>query len=140
MHRVLQNWLAGLGWLCGGNPQLSLGRRGERAAAKHLKRVGYRVVARNLRCKVGEIDLLAEAPDGRTVVVVEVKAGRGGALPPEIRVGAAKQRKLTQLAVRLIRRYRLHDRPMRFDVVGVDLPDRGKPTIRHHVGAFESRV
>ncbi|MEX0653346.1 MAG: YraN family protein [Phycisphaeraceae bacterium] len=137
MALAVLDWLRGLAER---DPRRSLGGRGERVAAKHLKRQGYRVVARNLRCKVGEIDLLAEAPDGRTVVVVEVKAGRGGPLPPEVRVGAAKQRKLVSLAVQLVRRHRLHRRPIRFDVIGVDLPARGKPVVRHHVGAFEARV
>lgn len=135
MYRIVLNWLR-----MDVDPRRSLGRRGERAAAKHLKRQGYRMVARNLRCRVGEIDLLALAPDGRTVVVVEVKTGRGGALPPELRVGAAKQRKLMALAVQLVRRYRLHNRPVRFDVVGVDLPERGPAVVRHHAGAFEARV
>jgi putative endonuclease len=117
---------------------------GERIAAKHLRRQGYRILARNISNAHGEIDVLAEAPDGRTIVVVEVKSS----LPeshadnprPEVRVNEHKQRKLAALAMQLVRRYKLQDRPVRFDVVGVDLPRKGEqPVVRHHVGAFESR-
>lgn len=128
---------------------LATGRRGERAAAAHLRRGGYRLLGRNLRRRHGEIDLLAQAPDGRTIVVVEVKArllqgdepadGRVG-MPPEVHVNAGKRRRLVALAVAELRRRRLHDRPVRFDVVGVDLPARGRAIVRHHVGAFASHV
>jgi putative endonuclease len=122
----------------------SLDARGERLAATHLRKLGYRIVARNISNAHGEIDIVAEAPDRRTIVVVEVKSS----LPdshrdnprPEVRVNERKQRKLAALAMQLVRRYKLHDRPVRFDVVGVDLPGKGeKPVIRHHVAAFESR-
>ena len=126
----------------------SVGSRGERAAAGHLRRHGYRILARNLRNKLGEIDILAEAPDGRTIVVVEVKSsavrpgddGRSANPPPEVHVNRAKQRKLVSLACQTARRNRLADRPIRFDVIGVELPTKGRPTIRHHVNAFESHV
>src|SRR5688572_661768 len=85
----------------------SLGARGERVAARLLRREGYRVLARNLRSRLGEVDILAEAPDGHTIVIVEVKAGTGAAaaLRPEVHVNAAKQRKLAALASNLARRY-----------------------------------
>ncbi len=128
---------------------LVTGRRGERAAAAHLRQAGYRLLGRNLRRRQGEIDLLAQAPDGRTIVVVEVKARllqgdepAGGlvGMPPEVHVNAGKRRKLVALAVAELRRRRLHDRPVRFDVIGVDLPRRGRAVIRHHVAAFSSHI
>jgi putative endonuclease len=119
------------------------GARGERAAAKFLKREGYRVVARNYRTAMGEIDLVAEAPDGRTIVVVEVKCNselnKEGNPRPEVRVDLGKQKKLAAMAMQMVRRWKLADRPVRFDVIGVDLPAKGQPVIRHHVAAFESR-
>ena len=120
--------------------------RGERAAARHLRKQGYRIVARNLRTRFGEIDLLAEAPDGRTIVAVEVKArdvtdAHATDSPrPEVRVNHTNQRKSDTLASQSARSHGLADRPWRFDVVGVDLPRRGEPVIRHHVAAFESHV
>lgn len=136
---LVLDWLGRLVGL-GGDAGHRLGRRGEAVAARHLKRRGYRILGRNLRSRIGEVDLLAAAPDGRTIVVVEVKTGGAGQLPPELRVGQAKQRKLVALAVHLARRHRLHDRPIRFDVIGVDLPAKGDPVVRHHAGAFASHV
>lgn len=129
----MRKWLAQ--WRGGG-----IGQRGERWAARHLKRQGYRILARNLRNKWGEIDILAEASGGRTVVIVEVKAGTGGPLPPEVHVNRAKQRKLTQLAAGLARRHGFTQRPIRFDVIAVEFPPSGKPVVRHHLGAFQSHV
>ena len=143
----------------------SLGRRGERLAGRWLKRHGYRVLGSNLRNAFGEVDLLVEAPDRRTVVVVEVKtaalpdppappaaqeqtpapvndarpdAGRGWL--PEVHVNRHKQRQLIALAGQLAKRCGLTDRPIRFDVIGVDLPAHGLPAVRHHVGAFDSHI
>lgn len=120
------------------------GPRGERIAAKHLKATGYRILARNLRNRFGEVDLLAQAPDGRTIVIVEVKsrmltASSDATTRPEVHVNATKQRKLVALAAQIVRTHRLADRPVRFDVIGVDIPQHGKPIIRHHEAAFESR-
>jgi len=115
-----------------------IGQRGEKIAARYLKKQGYSVLARNLRLRYGEVDLLAETPDGKTVVIVEVKTSAGRSLPPEVRVGPAKQRKLAALATGIIRRYRLKNRPIRFDVIGIDLPENQAPVIRHYENAFES--
>ena len=121
----------------------STGPAGEQLAVRHLRRRKYRILARNLRTRLGEIDIVAQAPDRQTLVIVEVKAIRTGSAdtPPEVHVNEQKQRKLTALACQFARRYHMTDRPVRFDVVGVDLegPD-GTPAIRHHVGAFESTV
>ncbi len=67
-----------------------VGRRGERLAARRLKCTGYRILARNLRNCCGEIDLLAEASDRHTIVIVEVKSGTGGTIRPEVHVNRAK--------------------------------------------------
>ena len=120
------------------------GPRGERAAVRALRRAGYRVLARNASIPGGEIDLVALSPDRSTFVVVEVKTRqRAGARPsprPEARVGPQKQRRISRLAARLARRYRLTDRPLRFDVVGVDLAGERVDDVRHHPGAFTTRV
>ena len=124
------------------------GRRGERLAARHLRRSRYRILRRNLANPFGEIDILAEAPDRRTLVVVEVKARQlhnlpGDDLLPELHVNRQKQDKLAAMAAHLARKHDWSDRPIRFDVIGIDLPPKGssaKPVIRHHEGAFESRL
>ena len=131
MLEVLRTW-----WRRRG----SLASRGERAAARHLRRSGYRILARNLRTRIGEIDIVAEERRSGCLVVVEVKAGVSDAVRPEQHVNFRKQQKLTLLATQLVKSYGLGDRLIRFDVVGVVWPDGSrKPTrVTHHVGAFES--
>ena len=126
----------------------ALGRRGERLAERHLKKQKYKRLARNLRNRFGEIDLLMRAPcePGEAqgaVVVVEVKSGtRNDRYPPELHVNAAKQRRLVSLGAQAMRRYRLQGQRFRFDVVAVvfEHADDPNPEIRHHVGAFHSHV
>lgn len=117
------------------------GQRGEEAAAQHLQDKGYRILARNLRNKMGEIDILAEDPVTRCIAVVEVKMATRDGTPPEVHVNQAKQRKLTLLAAAAVKRHKLHHRVIRFDVIGVVWPEgAAAPTrVSHHVNAFEAR-
>jgi putative endonuclease len=75
----------------------AIGRRGEDAALDHYLRDGYRLVARNWRCRLGEIDLVVAR--GSVVVVCEVKTRRGSSLGgPWESVTARKQQRLRRLA------------------------------------------
>src|SRR5262245_23446274 len=113
-----------------------LGRRGEYAAARFLKRLGYVIVARGHRDSIGEIDLIAV--DGRTVVFIEVKTRTShDAGHPADAVDDAKQRRLTRLALSYMKRHDLLDCKARFDVVAVTWPERGRPTVEHFKNAFE---
>ena len=99
--------------------ELPLGRRGERAAEKYLKRNGYRIVARNFRASGAEIDLVAI--DGETLVFVEVKTRRSRAAgAPEESVDARKQLRMRRAAEAFSVRYRVGERELRFDIVAVD--------------------
>jgi putative endonuclease len=71
-----------------------LGRRGERIAEAHLRRVGFSTIARNERSTRGEIDLIVF--DGRTLVFVEVKTRRMGAARARASGGRATPGKFTQ--------------------------------------------
>jgi putative endonuclease len=115
-----------------------LGPRGEAVAAKFLKRAKYRLVARNLTIGDDEADIIAIDPDGLTVVIVEVKARVVGETPPEEGVGPQKRHRLARLASRLLKGREYQGRPIRFDVVGVEFPARGRAVVRHHVAAFDS--
>lgn len=119
-------------------PPARLGQRGERAAARYLKRKGYKIVARGDRLRPGELDIVAV--DGRTVVFVEVKtrsSDRWGS--PAEAVDLQKQRRLTRLAVTYLKRHGLLEYPARFDVVAIIWPeDRWRPLIEHFKNAFEA--
>jgi len=78
-----------------GDPRRALGRLGEELAAAHLRRIGFRILGRNVRTRHGEIDLIAF--DGRTLVFAEVKARRIGEHRRGIR---ADQEPLTALGQR----------------------------------------
>jgi putative endonuclease len=115
----------------------TLGQRGEAAAARYLKRLGYVIVGRGSHIRRGEIDLIAV--DGRTVVFVEVKTriSHDAGHPAEA-VDREKQRRLTRLAMIYLKRHHLLEYPARFDVVAITWPkDQRCPTIEHFKNAFE---
>jgi len=111
--------------------------RGERAAARFLKRLGYTIVARQERGPHGEIDLIAVDRD--VVVFVEVKTRRSAADEhPAEAVDPEKQRRLARTAHAFLRRHKLFDHAYRFDIVAIIWPDtRRRPRIEHFVSAFE---
>lgn len=114
-----------------------LGRAGEAAAARFLERRGLVILERNLRSRLGEIDLLAR--DGPTLVFVEVKARRGSpGDPPEAAVDARKRARLSRLALGYLAARRLGERSCRFDVVAVSLDEAGTVTTTRHIrSAFD---
>ena len=115
------------------------GRRSERAAARYLRGLGYRLVAANVADPAGEIDLIAL--DGPTVVVVEVRSTAGDDLDrTAASVDLRKQRKLTGAAVRFLARRRLLEGvAVRFDVLVLSWPaGRREPVVRHVPHAFEA--
>jgi len=114
---------------------VNLGPAGEKAAARFLRKAGYRILARNWRCPAGEIDLIAR--EGDTLVFVEVKTRRrDDAADPEINVTSFKRRQLTKAARYYLSRQRVSDPPSRFDVVAVVLPESGRAMIEHFIDAF----
>lgn len=115
-----------------------LGARGERAAARFLKRMGYRIVARGVRSRLGELDLVAV--DGRTVVFVEVKTRTDtDAGSPLDAVTPEKQRRVTQAALAFLKYRGLLEHRSRFDVVSIVWPPgEREPQIEHVVNAFEA--
>ncbi len=125
-----------LGWLFA--RPASLGERGERAAARFLRRSGYSIVARHYRDRHGEIDLIVS--DGRALIFVEVKTRRSSQYDhPAEAVDLKKQRRLTRTAMAYMSRNRLPDVPTRFDIIAVVWPaETRRPTIEHFPGAFET--
>jgi putative endonuclease len=114
-----------------------LGRRGERAAEKFLKRQGYIILARGERDRIGELDLVAV--DGRTVVFVEVKTRTShDAGHPVEAIDQDKQRRLTRVALAYLKRHDLLECSARFDIVAVTWPEGAKhPVVEHFPNAFE---
>jgi putative endonuclease len=98
--------------------RIGLGARGERIAARHLKRSGYRIISRNFRAAGAEIDLVAL--DGETLVFVEVKTRSGvRAGDPQEAVDSRKQSTIRRAAAIFASRNRAESMAMRFDVVAI---------------------
>ena len=119
-----------------------LGPRGEKLAARHLRRLGLKILARNYRCPAGEADIIAldrstrSDRDAETIVFVEVKArGTDRHVAPESAVNPAKRRQLARVAEYYLAHHPAEDYEVRFDVVAVIAADR-KAEIRHTVDAF----
>ncbi|MDY3556633.1 YraN family protein [Gemmata sp. JC717] len=118
------------------------GRRSERAAAKYLRGLRYRLLAANVNDRDGELDLLAI--DGETLVIVEVRS-TSSARPDAIEQTAAsvdlrKQRKITEATSRFLGRRRLLGQiAVRYDVLVIAWPEHARePAVRHIRHAFES--
>lgn len=113
-----------------------LGQRGEDAAARFLKRQGYRILERNRYLGRNEIDIIAQ--EGDTIAFVEVRTRRVlDGVPPEDTVGPTKQRQLRKAARRYIDLHGDDSLYYRFDIVSVILPDEGAPTLTLFRNAFE---
>ncbi len=114
------------------------GQRSERAAARFLRRLGYRIVAANVADREGELDLLAV--DGNTLVVVEVRST--STTDPQRAADSVdfrKQRKLTAAALRFLGRRGLLGVTVRFDVLAIAWPpEKREPTVLHFRDAFEA--
>ncbi len=115
-----------------------LGRRGEWAAARFLKRRGMKIVAAGWRGHFGELDLVAV--QGQTVVFVEVKTRRSTAAGhPAEAVDQHKQARMTRAAMAYLKRHGLMEYPARFDVVAMVWPKSARrPQIEYIPNAFEA--
>jgi putative endonuclease len=112
-----------------------LGRRGEDVAEAFLRDHRYTIVARNYRCRAGEIDLVAF--DGPVLVFVEVRSRRGTfAGTPLESVDRRKCAQVARVAAHFVAARRWHDRDARFDVIGVRF-DTDPPAVEHVQSAFE---
>ena len=105
--------------------RLQFGREGESAALTFLKKKGYRILEKNFRSKVGEIDIIAEQVG--VIVFIEVKARANHEFGhPLNALTPIKQKKIIQTANSFLARKRIFDKPMRFDVVALT-SDAGSP-------------
>jgi putative endonuclease len=114
---------------------LRTGRRGEEAAAEHLEAIGCRILARNYRCRQGEIDLIAD--DHGVLVFVEVKTRSPSSYgAPRDAVTPAKRRKVARAASHYLLAHREQECAYRADIVEVGLLRGSVAAVRHLKGAF----
>ena len=96
-----------------------MGDLGEDFAASYLRHCGYRIIERNFRCRLGEIDIIAQ--EGKDLVFIEVKTRRSRRFGcPQEAVTLAKQAKLRAVAACFLQRYK-KSVPCRFDVLAITM-------------------
>jgi putative endonuclease len=112
----------------------SLGKDGEELAVKYLKSKGYKILDKNYRCSLGEIDVVVKEKD--MIVFVEVKTRKSDEFAePFESVGVRKQAKLRSLAEFYLQEKDYLDREIRFDVLSITVNDK-ETNIEHIKDAF----
>lgn len=117
------------------NDRQLFGAKAEKQAAAFLKKNGYRVIEKNYRTKLGEIDIIAKERD--TLVFVEVKARKTTSFgDPKAAVNKKKMIKISMVALEYIKATANENKPARFDVVVIRHAN-GKQQIEIIKNAFE---
>lgn len=120
------------------DPRHALGARGEDAAAKALRRAGYRIRERNYHTRWGEVDIVAEQRGVLAFVEVKTRTDDRHGDPAEA-VTHRKQQRLHRAARLYVQEHHLEDRLCRFDVVSVLWPPAARrPNITIVPDAFSA--
>lgn len=115
--------------------RLTLGAWGEDHAAEFLCSKGFRILARNYRCALGEIDIIAR--ERTSLIFVEVKTRRSTTFGlPQEAVGARKQQQLIRAAQYYLKAPGTPRLQPRFDVVAILLRSGQNPEVTHIPNAF----
>ena len=113
-----------------------LGDKGEKQAARYLKKKGYKIVTSNYKCQYGEIDLIAR--DADILIFIEVKTRTscdfGG---PAAAVDFRKQKQISKVAHHYLVTHHNDDVDARFDVISILSPNGKKTEIEHIINAFD---
>ena len=102
-----------------------VGRLGEKAARKFLKKRGYRIRETGYRCPQGEIDIIARQQDYLVFVEVRTRTGTDFGTPEES-ITQAKKKKLIASALTYTSTHQKLPSLWRIDVVAIELDDKGK--------------
>ncbi len=111
---------------------VSIGNIGEEAAVITLKKQGYKIIERNYRTKMGEIDIIAR--DGEYTVFVEVRLRKSNAFgTPADTIDERKQQKIIKTAQLYAVKNDIYDTPMRFDAVLINADTDGEKLINKEI-------
>ena len=97
---------------------LRLGKSGEEAAAVFLKNNGYKIICKNYKNKLGEIDIIARDKDTICFIEVKTRASDRFGLPQEA-ISRHKQHQISKAAVSFLKENNLLEQKARFDVISV---------------------
>lgn len=111
---------------------VSIGNIGEEAAVQAIKKRGYKIIARNYRTKMGEIDIIAK--DGEYTVFVEVRLRKSNNFgSPADTIDRRKQQKIIKAAQLYAVKNNIYDAPMRFDAVLINADTDGKKLVNTEI-------
>ncbi|MFN2271857.1 MAG: YraN family protein [Anaerolineae bacterium] len=105
--------------------RVKLGQRGENLAVEELARSGYRIVARNWHCQVGEVDIVARQGDVLHFFEVRTRRGREYGTPEES-VTPAKRQRMIDVALTYLGEHDLTDVDWRVGFVAVEMDRKGQ--------------
>ncbi|HEV8564490.1 MAG TPA: YraN family protein [Actinomycetota bacterium] len=117
------------------NDRGALGSAGEDAAARWYEERGYRILARNWRCRIGELDLVAARDDLLVICEVKTRAGAGFGGGYEA-VTAKKQAKIRAVAEAFLGSIAVEPNSIRFDVASAETGSRGRVVVELFEDAF----
>lgn len=114
---------------------LRYGKLGERAARKHLRRAGLKVLTGNFRSDRGEIDLVCRDKDCLVFVEVKTRSSEEWGRPAAA-VDSTRRRRLTRAALDYLRLLKNPKIKLRFDIVEVLLAEGAVREVRHLPNSF----
>ncbi|MDR3110169.1 MAG: YraN family protein [Planctomycetaceae bacterium] len=118
-------------------PKDKLGRAGEKAAATFLRKLGCRIIARNVLLDGGEIDIVALDGDWLVFVEVKTRSSRQFGLPQDA-VTKGKRKRMIRLANQFIQQNNYESNSIRFDIIAITWRKGEKPKIEHLKNAFDA--
>lgn len=120
-----------------GDRRREVGRKGEQIAEKFLKSAGYKILERNYRCPVGEIDIIAE--EKGVLVFAEVRTLSTDSWGmPQMSISITKEKRIVKTSLYYLSEKKMWDRNCRFDVIAVIRPGEKEESIELLRGAFEA--
>jgi len=112
------------------NERKKLGNRGEKIAAKFLRKQGYRIIEKNYHSRLGEIDIVAKENESIVFVEVKTRCSTDFGLPEEA-LSYDKRRRLSKLALGYLAHRRIKDTNCRFDVVSILMDNNRANKVKH---------
>ena len=110
------------------------GDAGETIAAEYLKEIGYEIIDRNYRTELGEIDIIAAGEGYLIFVEVKTRLNENHGYGADA-VNFRKRRKINEVASQYIKKFRLYNQAVRFDIIEVYTEDK---RVEHIKNAFDS--
>ena len=116
--------------------RIKSGKIGEKLAVSYLHGEGYKIIERNYRTKLGEIDIIADCKGCTCFVEVRAKNSPAFGLPEET-ILKKKQLQISKAALAYIKQFKLEDKSCRFDVVCIEGVESLMPQVRLIKNAFD---